>query len=1000
MTGLAPPSTWLDFLLDSSLLETHIAKPGCMPTAPQLIIQFLQQANAQAANGPNNQKAELNGDAGTPEGDRVPTSKRVTALKVLALKTAAYLSWNLELLEESIPPLFLLTLLLELVRQVSPKSDSTEDLLCPSDVSEKPDQVVFALQLYHRWCVRTLVKEAMPVRPVKTMPMAVPGLTEPLISQAVLDEDKMNELRNKADVSMEVLRACLIRGGPILVLGPGCFVMPTEMEQLLVGHDFSKMTLLTERDYVVPLCFDMGSKYFLDGKYSDAAQVFEQCSKHSASTTKSTYASVDGGKLAGYLAACRAILGQAGLESASARLEAARAAANWKAVVQLLAKDVVSAELPSSIASSIPREAMAKGCPAADLTCIRFCCDLRAALRNEPTLHLTDLDAHADSADVAAFMLQVLESVTKSADFQRHSAALRSYVRYQLSRCAHSSAFRRNLLSSTCCAAVFSDSELTALRKPCQQLKQASTGVVPGTADGSSSSMPASALPSRTDAADEKQIYFTYDDMLIKWLMLKLHKQSPHFLKNVCESWKLPKDLARGFNQLNSGFEASYCFVLTAKSRECLRMQEFATAKVLLGTAERLAKDISAKLSKLLRWEMLYVDLLRCRHDSLTAPEEQLLQQNDELIKKVKTCLTVLKSEAEIYPGEGLIQECVIFLLNARDWDYVSSLTKSNVPSVEFSRLLAETCKEQAMGRGTRAASRALWDAVVQVHSEGSSLPRRDGGLPAKMARQDDAGLPNKERLKDIAMALQEPTVLSLLLGLFSRLYNVAKGDAVISLPNDVASIWPNSLDKITVDAEGISIAIEPLLAHALAVYPQNSSWLRMQADIYYAAGNYTGSMRYYLEAGAVATKFFSEPPPRHVFDDQVYRRLIKCCLAFRCHTQAAVMCQFLDEVDYTMAFKCLQERNACDATDAYYSCIWDVSILEFLVNLHCKRGEVEKKQTMLNLIGQQELNSCNGDSLLLRAANIRKVQFLTMLAQQYLNSHSEYSLPAGAMLL
>lgn len=30
---------------------------------------------------------------------------------------------------------------------------------------------------------------------------------------------------------------------------------------------------------------------------------------------------------------------------------------------------------------------------------------------------------------------------------------------------------------------------------------------------------------------------------------------------------------------------------------------------------------------------------------------------------------------------------------------------------------------------------------------------------------------------------------------------------------------------------------------------------------------------------------------------------------------------------------------------DSYYPCIWDTTILEFLVNLHTKRGEQHRKQ-------------------------------------------------------
>jgi len=49
---------------------------------------------------------------------------------------------------------------------------------------------------------------------------------------------------------------------------------------------------------------------------------------------------------------------------------------------------------------------------------------------------------------------------------------------------------------------------------------------------------------------------------------------------------------------------------------------------------------------------------------------------------------------------------------------------------------------------------------------------------------------------------------------------------------------------------------------------------------------------------------------------------------------QVAVLCQFLDEIEYAVAFKALQERCTHDAADAYYDCIWDTTMLEFLISI------------------------------------------------------------------
>ena len=112
--------------------------------------------------------------------------------------------------------------------------------------------------------------------------------------------------------------------------------------------------------------------------------------------------------------------------------------------------------------------------------------------------------------------------------------------------------------------------------------------------------------------------------------------------------------------------------------------------------------------------------------------------------------------------------------------------------------------------------------------------------------------------------------------------------------------------------------------------------------------GYHESAIKYYLLAIIVATDYFIVPA-RNQIDDLVYRRLIKCCAHLQCFTQAVVLCQFLEEVDYALAFKMAgtEQKNTApnDAMDAYYECIWDTTILEYLINLHSKRGEHHRKQ-------------------------------------------------------
>nr|XP_006014508.1 PREDICTED: integrator complex subunit 8-like [Latimeria chalumnae] len=82
-----PQNSWFEFLLDESLLESHLQKRCPDPSPVQLIVQFLEQASKPSLNEQNQVQ---------PPAD----NKRNQTLKLLALKIAAHLKWDLETLEK------------------------------------------------------------------------------------------------------------------------------------------------------------------------------------------------------------------------------------------------------------------------------------------------------------------------------------------------------------------------------------------------------------------------------------------------------------------------------------------------------------------------------------------------------------------------------------------------------------------------------------------------------------------------------------------------------------------------------------------------------------------------------------------------------------------------------------------------------------------------------------------------------------------------------------
>lgn len=140
--------------------------------------------------------------------------------------------------------------------------------------------------------------------------------------------------------------------------------------------------------------------------------------------------------------------------------------------------------------------------------------------------------------------------------------------------------------------------------------------------------------------------------------------------------------------------------------------------------------------------------------------------------------------------------------------------------------------------------------------------------------------------------------------------------------------------------------SLNNLLQQSLKFYPNNIPWIKLKGDFEFANGNFEVAMRYYVAALVSGSEYCTIHLQRPLIDDFIIRRMIKCSSNLGCFMQAAVLCQFLDETDYGLAFKSVSEKTSSfsDAMDSYYSCIWDPTLLEFIVNWHFKKGEHKRR--------------------------------------------------------
>ncbi|NXJ98547.1 INT8 protein, partial [Corythaixoides concolor] len=976
-----PQTSWFEFLLEESLLEQHLQKPSPDPPPVQLIVQFLEQASKPSVNEQNQVQPP-------------PDNKRNRILKLLALKVAAHLKWDLDVLEKSLSVPVLNMLLNELlcISKVPPGTKHVD-----VDLSSLPPTTAMAILLYNRWAIRTIVQSSFPVKQVKPGPPQLNVMNQ-MQQEKELTENILKVLKEQAADSILVLEGALklnkdlyvhtIRTLDLLAMEPG--MVNGETESSTAGLKISAEEIQCQ------VCYDLGAIYFQQGATNPAVhenakeKFFKTKELIAKNGSSSLHFTIDEERLAGYCQACGVLTSSSDDASQQAtpysQIHSCMKSGNYQDLVKIFLEDNLTLSLPVQFRQSILRELFQKvqqGNDALDEVCFKVCvcntvCDVLQGRTIDIQFCLLFLKPSKEKIDY------LLEVCSRSINLENASEALKRKM----------AVFLKNLclgLEDLQLVFMISSHELfikllkdderklliDQMRKRSPRINLCTKPVT------SFYDIPASA--SVNIGQLEHQLILSVDPWRIRQILIELHGMtSERQFWTVSNKWEVPNVYGNVILGIKDNLTRDLVYILMAKGLHCCAIKDFVHAKQLFAACLELVTEFSPKLRQVMLNEMLLLDIYTHEAGASVSGE----RPPSDLISRVRGYLEMRVPDIPL--RQVIAEECVAFLLNWRENEYLTMqvplpLVQTN-PYVKLGQLLAATCKELPGPKESRRTAKDLWEVVVQICSVSNQHKRgNDGRVSLIKHRESTLGIMYRFSLwKYYFFSLQEPLVLTTILSLFVKLHNVRE-DIVNDIAAEHISIWPSSIPNLqSVDFEAVAVTVKELVSYALTINANNHFWLIIQADIYFATNQYSAALHYYLQAGAVCSDFFNKMVPPDVYTDQVIKRMIKCCSLLNCHTQVAILCQFLREVDYKTAFKALQEQNSHDAMDSYYEYIWDVTILEYLTYLHHKRGETDKRQIAIKAIGQTELNASNPEEVLQLAAQRRKKKFLQAMAKLY----------------
>uniref|UniRef100_A0A673H9V0 Integrator complex subunit 8-like n=1 Tax=Sinocyclocheilus rhinocerous TaxID=307959 RepID=A0A673H9V0_9TELE len=919
-----PQASWFEFLLDPSLLEQHLQGPHPDPSPVQLIVQFLEQASKPSVNEQNQVQ---------PPAD----NRRNRTLKLMALKAAAHLTWDLKELEKglTIPVLNMLLNELLCVSRVPPGVKHVD-----LDLSTLPPTTAMAVLVYNRWAIRTIVLSSFPEKQTKPGPHQL-NMMSLVQQEKELTENILSVLREQATDSITVLEGALnikkdfyihtLRTLDLLAADPS--TANGETESSTAGLRISADHLHCQVHY------DLGGIYFQQG-CSDPS-VYEKAREHFRMLDSSaSLCCVDEQRLAGYWSACKTLTG------ASDPSESQHSPYGQISCFMRNHDYGISLYIPLMYVCLCVLNDRDR---ALEEVCHKLCvCN---AVRDALEGGVLSVSFHQlllkPSKNTISFLLEVCaRSMDKEHSSETCKRKMALFIKTVCNRLEDVSlAFM--VSSHKLFMELLQDEEKKILME--QMRKSSATVNLSAKPLPSFYDIPASASVNISQL--EQQLILSLDPRHIRQILIELQGMAERPFWRVNSKWEVPVDYVNVILAIKDNLTRDLVYILMAKGLHCISIKDFAHARQLFTACLELVTEFSPKLRQVMLNELL---LMEVRGHEAGAAEGNMERPPPDLVSRVRGYLEIRIHDLPLRQIVG--EECVVFMLNWRENEYLTlqvpqSLVNSN-PYIKLGQLIASTCKELPGPKESRRTAKELWEVVVQICSVSSQHKRSSDGRVSLL----------KQRESSLGILPRIGTIMgkSYFCGLIDVFFiSISQDDIVNEVTAEHISIWPSSLANLqSVDVEAVVITLKELVNYALSLNPNNQSWLCTQADIYFGAGNLQNTV--------------------------VLKRMIKCCSLLNCHTQVAVLCQFLREVDYMTAFKALQEQNSHDSMDSFYGYIWDVTILEYLTYIHHKRGEGDKRQVAIKAIGQTELNSSNPEEVLQLAAQKRKKKFLQALAKLY----------------
>ncbi|XP_044746312.1 integrator complex subunit 8 [Coccinella septempunctata] len=956
---------WFEFLLNPQLLVEHLRKSNPDPTPVELITKFFDvisesmKIQNESDNGETNNMNTVDISSEKPK-----YSNKNIALKLLSLKIVAYIKWDLGQIR-LLPFKTQMALIQDLLYFTNDRKLVEIPLV---DNQWNNSEHLFALLMYHRWMLNVTMNRITTNWQLKVGSVDISPSEESVICTLENVNNTVKFLENSLEWDN-------IPRMPKLE----CFELPTEINEN-IKFDWSKSEIISREELVSQICYELGTYFFYREEYKSATERFQRCLESlKAIKSSNGFLNFDEEILEVYLKAC---CGPFDPFSSSI-------VNNYMGITGILQKDNIKREIPLTYRINLELDiqgAMSSGSfyVVKDLLPQIKALNLVRCILDRKPIHQYHITL-SRNPDVFIWAIQLTWRNFPAHDKKEIKRFLMDYIIN-----TEASAILSQVQSNPILCEIFDVSDVKYMKSFEEELDIPSI-LLEETNGLEEYKKKIDIYGKREMKLLEQQLITTYDPQVVREILTMTSLNNIRIsVWNINPLWELPIPLQSVLQSLSRGFLQDFAYLMLAKSKEQMLASNWDLSLKLIRTLEKELQINSgsniAKLGQMIKWEILLIQIVQLLHEW----PKSTIDKN----ALAAACENCLQSNETVLPRTEIAEYCVICLLNLGKWDFLMNFDKRRSSS-EIASALAFTCQEwvkfkmkedQDLRRGIDLKKmpppqlpKILWEIVLPTFT---SFPKRGNQGSA----YQDSQLTNlRANVSSFFANVRDPTAFSVIISMLTRFYNVlrdmSKADQQIIVEG--VDWWPLSVNNPQpYNVKAVAELLPQITLKALKFYPNNVKWLRLMGDVNLVKDHYQIALKYYLQSLLIQTDYFNIPVPH---DDDLYLRLIQCSTSLNCFTQAAVLYQFLEKPNYKQAFYYLREsKMGNDAVDAYYHCLWDINILEYLIHLHNQRGEFQRKKCAIQVMGLLEINSSNNEEIQREASNSRKATFLRAMCKQY----------------